>query len=143
MLSYLFERQLANFEFFFETSNGRLPLEQSSDRRETLAKRVSDDLQLFIFRPRKKILDKIFSKIFRVEFFFQKNEVLEELRFFFPRWHVRRKKLLPEVPLFWGRLPWRRGKRFNMCRKPGFGTEFTSTIGCCDWMIYDLSLIHI
>ena len=51
---YFFERQLANFDFFFETSNGRLPLEQSSDRRETLAKRVSDDLQLFIFRRRKK-----------------------------------------------------------------------------------------
>ena len=51
VLRYLFERQLANFDFFFETSNGRLPPEQSSDRRETLAKRVSDDLQLFIFRP--------------------------------------------------------------------------------------------
>ncbi len=36
--------------FFFETSNGRLPPKQTSDRRETLAKRVSDDLQFFIFR---------------------------------------------------------------------------------------------
>ena len=51
VLRYLFERQLANFEFFFESSNGRLPPEHGSDRRETLAKRVSDDLQLFIFRP--------------------------------------------------------------------------------------------
>ena len=39
---------------FFETSNGRLPLEQrvehSSDSRQTLAKHVSDDLQIVIFR---------------------------------------------------------------------------------------------
>ena len=32
------------------TSNDRAPLELGSDRRENLAKRVSDDLQLFIFR---------------------------------------------------------------------------------------------
>ena len=104
-------------------SNGRLPPEHGSNRRETLAKRVSDHLQLFIFRPRKKVLDDFFSKIFGVEFFFQETGVLEELRFFFPRWHVRRKKLLPEVPLFLGRLPWRRGKRLNMCRQPRLGTE--------------------
>ena len=39
----------------FETSIGRLPLEHGSDRRETLGKRVSDDLEHFIFRPRRKI----------------------------------------------------------------------------------------
>ena len=33
-----------------ETLNGRLPLEHGSDRRETLGKRVSSDLQVFIFR---------------------------------------------------------------------------------------------
>ena len=104
-------------------SNGRLPPEHGSDRRDTLAKRVSDDLQLFIFRRRIFFLDNFFSKIFGVEFFFPKNEVLEELPFFFPRWHVRRKKLLPEQPLFLGRLPWRRGKRLNMCRQPRLGTE--------------------
>ena len=38
---------------FFETLNGHLPLEESSDRRETMAKRVSEDLQLFIFQRRK------------------------------------------------------------------------------------------
>ena len=37
-----------------ETLNGRLPLEDGSDRRETLPKRVSDDLPLSIFRRRKK-----------------------------------------------------------------------------------------
>ena len=51
--------------FLFETSNGRLPPEHGSDRRETLAKRVSDDLQLFIFQRRKKILAKFLEQIFR------------------------------------------------------------------------------
>ena len=50
VLRYLFEHQLANFDFFFETSNGRLPPEHGSDWRETLGKRVSGDLQVFIFR---------------------------------------------------------------------------------------------
>ena len=36
--------------FFFETSNGRLPLEISSDRPQTRPKRVSDDPRRFIFR---------------------------------------------------------------------------------------------
>ena len=74
------------------------------------------------FDPQKNFWIKFFQK-FSGSIFFQKNEVLEEQRFFFPRWHVRRKKLLPEVPLFLGRLPWRRGKRFNMCRQPRLGTE--------------------
>ena len=42
----------AKNQIFFEISNGRLPLEDGSDRRETLAKRVSDDLQSFVFRHR-------------------------------------------------------------------------------------------
>ena len=36
-----------------ETLNGRLPLEDGSDRRETLPKRVSGDSRRFIFRSRK------------------------------------------------------------------------------------------
>ena len=60
---------------------------------------------------------------FGVEFCFQKGEVLEELWISKRYWHVRRKKLLPELPLFLGRLPWRRGKWFNMCRNPRLGTE--------------------
>ena len=63
------------------------------------------------------------SQIFRGRFFFQETGDLEELGFFDPRWQLRRKKLLPQLPLFLGRLPWRRGKRLNMCRKPGLGTE--------------------
>ena len=101
--------------FFFETSNGRLPPEQSSDRLETLAKRVSDDLQLFIFDAEKSFGPKNFQKILEVNFCFQETGVLEELGRFERHWHVRRKKLLPVVHLFLGRLPWRRGKRLNMC----------------------------
>ena len=41
---------------------GRLPPEDGSDRRETLGKRVSDDLQHFMFRRQKKILDEFFSQ---------------------------------------------------------------------------------
>ena len=39
---------------FFEISNSRFPIEQSSDWRETLPKCVSDDSRHFIFRRRKK-----------------------------------------------------------------------------------------
>ena len=42
------------FRICFETLNGRLPLKHGSDRPQTLAKRVSDDLQHFIVRRRKK-----------------------------------------------------------------------------------------
>ena len=45
----VFRMPSRKFLFLLETSNGRLPLEQSSDRRETLAKHVSDDLQFFSF----------------------------------------------------------------------------------------------
>ena len=43
-------------------SNGRLPPEDGSDRRETLGKRVSDDLQHFIFRRQKKFWMNFFRK---------------------------------------------------------------------------------
>ena len=47
------------FRQFFENSNDRLPLEHGSDRRETLGKRVSDDLQHFNFRRPKRFLNEI------------------------------------------------------------------------------------
>ena len=50
--------------------------------------------------------------------FFEETGVLEELGFFKPRWQIRRQKLLPEVGLFLGSDPWRRGKRLDLCRKP-------------------------
>ena len=49
------------FRKFFETSNGRLPLKHSSDRPQTLPKRVSDDPQHFIFRRRKILFGEIFG----------------------------------------------------------------------------------
>ena len=54
---------------FFETSNGRLPLEHGSDRRETLAKRVSDDLQLLIFCRQNIIV----IKLLEVDFLFSQS----------------------------------------------------------------------
>ena len=62
-------------------------------------------------------------KSLQVNFCFQETGVLEELGRFERHWQVGRKKLLPVVNLFLGRLPWRRGKRLNMRRKPRLGTE--------------------
>ena len=56
-------------------------------------------------------------------FCFWKGEVLEELWISKHYRHVRREKLLPELPLFLGRLPWRRGKWPNMCRKSRLGAK--------------------
>ena len=103
--------------------NGRLPLERRSDRRETWPKRVSDDSQRFIFRYRKNVLDDFFQKNFGTRFFLKETGVLEEPDAFKHHWQIRRQKLLPEVGLFLGSDPWRRGKRFNLCRKPGPGTK--------------------
>ena len=49
---------------FFETSNGRLPLEISSDRPQTWPKRVSDDPRRFIFRRRKFVISEKFGPKF-------------------------------------------------------------------------------
>ena len=46
---------------FSETLNGRLPLEDGSDRCETLPKRVSDDSRHLIFRRRNNFFDEIFG----------------------------------------------------------------------------------
>ena len=117
-----------------ETLKGRLPLEHASDRRETFGKRVSDDLQLFIFRHRNKFLVISFSKKNSGQFFFQETGVLEELGFFKPRWQIRRQKLLPVVRLFWGRIPWR-GKNHSICAENlDLAPKMTSTIWCWDWM---------
>ena len=43
------------------TSNVRAPVEHGSDRRENLAKRVSEDLQLSIFSRRKFFFEKFFD----------------------------------------------------------------------------------
>ena len=54
---------------WLETSNVRLPLELGSDRRETSATRVSDDLQISIFRRRKIFFRKNFQFFFRFSSF--------------------------------------------------------------------------
>ena len=46
---------------FFETSNGRLPLERSSHCCQTSPKRVWDDSRHFMFRRPKKMFFRIFS----------------------------------------------------------------------------------
>ena len=109
-----------DFEIFVATSNGRLPLEQSSDRRETLAKRVSDDLQHFIFRRRKFVLVIFVPKIWASN---QKSGVSEELGFFERHWQIPRRKSVPVIRLFSLYDPWRRGKRPSLCFGPGLGTE--------------------
>ena len=58
------------------------------------------------------------QKCLILELFFQKTCDLEEPDTFERHWQIRRKKLLPEVGFLLGRLPWRRGKRLNLCRKP-------------------------
>ena len=57
------------------------------------------------------------QQILILDFFFQETGDLEEPDTFERHWQIRRKKLLPEVGLLLGRLPWRRGKRLNLCRK--------------------------
>ena len=101
----------------FVCSSVRLPPEDGPDRRETLGKRVSDDSQRFIFRHRKKNWTSFLPINLILEIFFQETGDLEEPDTFERHWQIRRKKLLPEVGLLLGRLPWRRGKRLNLCRK--------------------------
>ena len=64
-----------------------------------------------------------FQKSLEANLCFQGTGVLEELRRFERHWHVRRKKLLPLMLLFLGRLPWRGDKRPNICGKPRLGTK--------------------
>ena len=67
------------------------------------------------FDAEKKKIAKTIQFFLQVNFCFQETGVLEELGRFERHWQVGRKKLLPVVNLFLGRLPWRRGKRLNIC----------------------------
>ena len=49
--------QLCEFKDFSKTLNDHLPLKHSSDRPQTLPKRVSDDPRHFIFRRRKNFFE--------------------------------------------------------------------------------------
>ena len=75
------------------------------------------------FDTEKKVLDDFFPKNFGTRFFFQETGVSDEPGIFERHQQIRLQKLLPEVGLFLGRLPWRRGKRLNLCRKSGPGTK--------------------
>ena len=67
-----------------EFSNGRLPPEDGSDRRETLGKRVSDDSRHFIFRRRKKIWGKQFTPIDRTSTNIESEDNANLLAFVIP-----------------------------------------------------------
>ena len=67
--------------------------------------------------------NKFLRFLFGDQFCFQKTGVSEELDGFKGHGQVVCEKLLPVVRLFLGRVPWRRGKRLNMCRNPRLGTE--------------------
>ena len=67
--------------------------------------------------------DFFYKKNWYSKFCFQETGDLEEPDTFECHWQIRRKKLLPEVGLLLGRLPWRRGKRLNLCRKSWLSTE--------------------
>ena len=67
----------AKIQIFIGTSNGRLPLEAGSDRHETLAKRVSDDLQFFrCSTPNNLFLEFLFAKLSGVDFVLPKRRGL-------------------------------------------------------------------
>ena len=66
---------------------------------------------------KKKFWTIFLQKNLILELFFQETGDLGEPDTFVRHWQIRRKKLLPEVGLLLGRLPWRRGKRLNLCRK--------------------------
>ena len=127
--------------FFFETSNGRLPLEQNSDRRETLAKRVSDDLQLFMFRCRKTFLETFFSEsmIKKKVAFWRSYEFLIRVG----RCVV--KSYCPNCPYFWGDILGEGVKVVKRVFWLGFGPKMTLITSSCDVMTvryYDNMIIE-
>ena len=85
-------------KLFCEGLNGRLPLEHSSDSRQTLAKRVSDDLQFFIFR-RWKFLWNLFSKI---SIFFKEVAFWKTYEFLSVTGRSVVKSYCPKWVYFWG-----------------------------------------
>ena len=72
----------AKNKIFFENLNGRLALEDGSDWRETLGKRVSDDLEHFIFQ-RRKLWENAFRMIWNISFFdAEKQKWQKQLKIF-------------------------------------------------------------
>ena len=83
--------------------------EHGSDRRETLAKRVSDDLQLFIFRRWNFFWKQKIQKNLQVDFCFQETDVLEELWISERRWQVSRKKCIARTAFIFGETSLEKG----------------------------------
>ena len=72
-------------------------------------------------------------KSLQVNFCFQETGVLEELGRFERHWQVGRKKLLPVVNLFLGRLPWRRVNDSICVETLDLALKMTSTFGVVTW----------
>ena len=107
-------------QIFFENLNGRLALEDGSDRRETLGKRESDDSQHFIFQCRKHFFRKCFKYFLALN---RKSARLEELGIF-ERYRQMRLEKWPPTNLFSDLYdPWRRGKQYGLCFWSGFFTK--------------------
>ena len=97
-----FLTQFREFRNFRQTSNGRSPLEDGSDRPQTLGKRVSGDSRHFIFQ-RRKIFSKLRTAVYppnmapigakRWENAFQ---VIPDISFFDAHEHFWRQKFLSE-----------------------------------------------
>ena len=89
-----------------------------------------------LFRPQNhfSIPQAVFEKN---RFFVQKTWVFEEQWIFNPRWQIRRQKLLPKVPLFLGRLPWRRGKRLNTSKSWTWHQKKLQPFGVVLWWWHD------
>ena len=118
-------------KFFFETSNGRLPPEDGSDRPQTSGKRVSSDPRHFIFRRHKhfwrpKLLLQTFFR-HRSKIFFSKLPVLEELCRFTHQCRMQLENSLPELPVSAFYDPWRRGKKGKNCFCREFWPQKTYT----------------
>ena len=121
--------------FVFETLNGRLPLEQSSDRRETLAKRVSDDPQFFHFSTLNLFLQNVFRQKFRDRFFFKKVRFLRSYEFAIRVGRCVVKSYCPKCLYFRGDFLGE-GVNGSICvENLDLGLKMTSAIWCCENMI--------
>ena len=119
------------FSNCLQTLKIRLPPEDGSVWPETLGKRVSDDPRHFIFRRRKKKID----KNFRLKFFccnpppkIGKLPVLEELWIFGRHQQMRLENSLPELSVSAFYDPWRRGKKGGFCFFRDFWPKRTCTL---------------
>ena len=97
-----FRKSTREFRFFVGNFEQPLPLKQNSDRRETLGKRASEDLQLFIFR-RRIFLGKTFCKPFSESMIFSKKVAFwRSYEFLIRVGRCALKSYCPNCPYFWG-----------------------------------------